>query len=112
MASVEVAPCQNVVTRVVSLPLVSSTYDLVSSVYSSTKDSHPYIKSVREVAEMGVKTITSVALTGAMLLIGKLEPQTAIANDLACKGLDKIEKKLPILHQPSEQIIATAKNCS
>uniref|UniRef100_A0A8C9TAG7 Perilipin n=1 Tax=Scleropages formosus TaxID=113540 RepID=A0A8C9TAG7_SCLFO len=34
----------------------------------------------------------------------------AMANDLACKGLDKIEKKLPILHQPSEQIVATAKN--
>ncbi|KPP64902.1 hypothetical protein Z043_116711 [Scleropages formosus] len=44
-----------------------------------------------------------VALTGAMPLIGKLEPQIAMANDLACKGLDKIEKKLPILHQPSEQ---------
>lgn len=28
----------------------------------------------------------------------------AIANDLACKGLDKIEKTLPILHQPSEQV--------
>ncbi|XP_018615025.2 perilipin-2 isoform X1 [Scleropages formosus] len=110
MASVEVTPCQNAVTRVVSLPLVSSTYDLVSNVYSSTKDSHPYIKSVCEVAEIGVKTITSVALTGAMPLIGKLEPQIAMANDLACKGLDKIEKKLPILHQPSEQIVATAKN--
>ncbi|MFT7806321.1 perilipin-2 isoform X2 [Arapaima gigas] len=33
-----------------------------------------------------------------------------MANDLACKGLDKIEEKLPILHQPSEQIVASAKN--
>lgn len=27
-----------------------------------------------------------------------------MANDLACKGLDRIEKSLPILHQPSEQV--------
>lgn len=31
-------------------------------------------------------------------------PAVALANDLACKGLDKIEKTLPILHQPSEQV--------
>ncbi|KAJ0047265.1 hypothetical protein NL108_005398, partial [Boleophthalmus pectinirostris] len=34
----------------------------------------------------------------------------AIANDLACKGLDKIEKTLPILHQPSEQVLTSAKD--
>ncbi|XP_048826970.1 perilipin-2 isoform X3 [Brienomyrus brachyistius] len=110
MASMEVVPSQSVVTRVVSLPLVSSTYDLVSNVYCNTKDNHPYLRSVCEVAEMGVKTITSVAMSSAMPFIGKLEPQLAIANDLACKGLDKIEKSLPILHQPSEQIVANAKN--
>lgn len=28
----------------------------------------------------------------------------AIANDLACKGLDRIEKTLPLLHRPPEQV--------
>lgn len=37
-------------------------------------------------------------------------PSVAIANDLACKGLDRIEKTLPILHQPSEQIVSSAKD--
>uniref|UniRef100_A0A3B4H8K8 Perilipin n=1 Tax=Pundamilia nyererei TaxID=303518 RepID=A0A3B4H8K8_9CICH len=83
---------------------------LVSSVYSSTKDNHPYIKTVCEAAEQGVRTITSVALTTASPIIDKLEPQIAMANDLACKGLDKIEKTLPILHQPSEQIVSNAKD--
>ncbi|XP_059389319.1 perilipin-2-like isoform X2 [Carassius carassius] len=32
-----------------------------------------------------------------------------MANDMACKGLDKIEKTLPILHKPSDQIFASAK---
>ncbi|KAI9543510.1 Perilipin-2 [Dissostichus eleginoides] len=103
MAAVAVISNQSVVDRVTSLPLVISTYGLVSSVYSNTKDTHPYLKSVCEVAEQGVRTITSVAFTTASPIIDKLEPQIAIANDLACKGLDKIEKTLPILHQPSEQ---------
>ncbi|XP_037333928.2 perilipin-2 [Pungitius pungitius] len=101
---------QNVVERVTSLPLVSSTYGLVSSAYSSTKGTHPYIRTVCEAAEQGVRTITSVALVTASPIIGKLELQIAIANNLACKGLDRIEKTLPILNQPSEQIVSSAKD--
>ena len=66
---------QNVVERVTSLPLVSSTYDLVSSMYTNTKDTHPYIRSVCEAAELGVRSITSVVLTTASPLLDKLEPQ-------------------------------------
>ncbi|GAA6089738.1 perilipin-2 [Tachysurus ichikawai] len=101
---------ENVVTRVAKLPLVSSTYGMVSSLYSSTKDNHPTIKSVCEAAEMGVKMITSAALTSASPIIGKLEPQICLANDLACKSLDKIEKTLPILQQPSGQLVSSAKD--
>lgn len=64
------------VERVTSLPLVSSTYSLVFSVYSNTKDHHPYIKTVLEAAEQGVRTVTSVALTTASPIITKLEPQS------------------------------------
>lgn len=67
---------QNVVTRVAKLPLVSSTYGMVSDLYSNTKDNHPTIKSMCEAAEMGVKTITSAALTSTLPIIGKLEPQS------------------------------------
>ncbi|XP_056156433.1 perilipin-2 [Lampris incognitus] len=110
MATVAVVSNQNVVERMTSLPLVSSTYGLVSSVYYNTKDTHPYIRSVCEAAEHGVRTITSVARITALPIIEKLEPQISIANDLACKSLDKIEKTLPILRQPSEQIVANAKD--
>lgn len=68
--------------RVTSLPLVSSTYGLVSSVYSNTKSTHPYIRSVCEAAEQGVWTITSVALTTASPIIDKLEPQSKSLNSL------------------------------
>ncbi|XP_041116584.1 perilipin-2-like isoform X2 [Polyodon spathula] len=110
MEMMVVEPQQNVLARMASLPLVSSTYDMVSTVYCNTKENHPYIKSVCEVAENSVKTITSVALTSAMPIIQKLEPQIAIANSFACRSLDKIEEKWPILHQPSDKIVANAKD--
>uniref|UniRef100_A0A670KAR7 Perilipin n=1 Tax=Podarcis muralis TaxID=64176 RepID=A0A670KAR7_PODMU len=100
---------QNVVSRVVSLPLVSSTFDMVSSAYASTKETHPYLKSVCDVAEKSVKTLTAAAVGGAQPLLTKLEPQIATANQYACKGLDKLEEKLPILQQPSEKVVADTK---
>ncbi|NXK78119.1 PLIN2 protein, partial [Amazona guildingii] len=109
MALAAIDPQQNIVLRVVNLPLVSSTYDMVSTAYSTTKDNHPYLKSVCEIAEKGVKTITSVAVTSAMPIIQKLEPQIVVANNYACIGLDKIEERLPILNQPSDKVVANAK---
>ncbi|XP_073525813.1 perilipin-2-like [Phyllobates terribilis] len=99
---------QNVVVRLTNLPLVSSTYDMVSSAYVTTKDNHPYLKSVCDVAEKSVRSITSVAITGAMPILQKLQPQIALANNIACVGLDKIEEKLPILSQPSGKVVANA----
>nr|XP_025043956.1 perilipin-2 isoform X2 [Pelodiscus sinensis] len=110
MALVAADSQQNVVARVAKLPLVSSTYDMVSSAYVNTKDNHPYLKSVCEIAEKGVKTISAVAMTSAMPIIQKLEPQIAVANSYACVGLDKIEERLPILHQPTDKVVANAKD--
>uniref|UniRef100_A0A670YV72 Perilipin n=1 Tax=Pseudonaja textilis TaxID=8673 RepID=A0A670YV72_PSETE len=93
--------------RVASLPLVSSAYDMVSAAYTSTKESHPYVKSVCDMAEKGVKTIASVAVSGAQPILNKLEPQISTANEYALKGLDKLEEKLPILQQPTDKVIKT-----
>ncbi|XP_003213274.1 perilipin-3-like [Meleagris gallopavo] len=100
---------QSIGTRVASLPLVSSACGIVSSAYSSTKESHPYVRSVCDAAEKGVKTLTAAALSGAQPILTKLEPQISTANEYACKGLDKLEEKLPILQQPTEKLISDTK---
>uniref|UniRef100_A0A8C3NI19 Uncharacterized protein n=1 Tax=Geospiza parvula TaxID=87175 RepID=A0A8C3NI19_GEOPR len=100
---------QNIGTRVANLPLVSSAYDMVSSAYTCTKESHPYVRSVCDVAEKGVKTLTAAAVSGAQPLLTRLEPQISCANEFACKGLDKLEEKLPILQQPPQKIISDTK---
>uniref|UniRef100_A0A8C3RY91 Perilipin n=2 Tax=Chelydra serpentina TaxID=8475 RepID=A0A8C3RY91_CHESE len=78
---------------------VYSTYDKVSTTYTATKD-HSLIKSVCGVAEMGAKTIATAAVGGVQPILTTLEPQIAAVNEYACKGLDKLEEKLPILQQP------------
>ncbi|NXB93992.1 PLIN3 protein, partial [Vidua chalybeata] len=95
---------QSVVSRVANLTLVSCACGAVASAYGRTKESHPCVRSVCGVAEKGVKTLTAAAASGAQPLLTRLEPQISTANKLACKGLDKLEEKLPILQQPPERV--------
>ncbi|XP_010870077.2 perilipin-3 [Esox lucius] len=96
---------QSVVSRVGSLPLVSSTCGIVSNAYSSTKDSVPLLKGVMDAAESGVRTLGAAATSGSKPLLDKLEPQIAIVNQYAMMGLDKVEN-LPILQQPADKLVS------
>ncbi|XP_030422717.1 perilipin-3-like [Gopherus evgoodei] len=100
---------QNAVSRVANLPLVSSTYDKVSATYTAAKEDHSLIKSVCGVAEMGAKTIATAAVRGVQPILTTLEPRIAAVNEYACKGLDKLEEKLPILQQPADKVISSTK---
>ncbi|XP_037679853.1 perilipin-3 isoform X2 [Choloepus didactylus] len=98
-----------VVERVANMPLISSTCDMVSAAYASTKENYPHVKTVCDVAEKGVKTLTAAAVSGAQPILSKLEPQIASASEYAHKGLDKLEENLPILQKPTEQVLADTK---
>lgn len=97
---------QNVVSRVSNLTLVSSACEAVSSAYSSTKDSMPLLKGVMDAAESGVRTLGAAATTGSKPLLDIMEPKLATVNEYALKGLDKMEEKLPILHQPADKVVS------
>lgn len=97
---------QNVVSRVSNLPLVSSACGVVSSAYSSTKDSVPLLKGVMDAAESGVRTLGAAAHTGSKPLLDIIEPQLATVNEYALKGLGKMEEKMPILHQPADKVVS------
>uniref|UniRef100_A0A8C9HNN7 Perilipin-3 n=1 Tax=Piliocolobus tephrosceles TaxID=591936 RepID=A0A8C9HNN7_9PRIM len=102
----EVAP--SVVDRVASMPLISSTCDMVSAAYASTKESYPHVKTVCDAAEKGVRSLTAAAVSGAQPILSKLEPQIASASEYAHRGLDKLEENLPILQQPTEKVTVSA----
>uniref|UniRef100_A0A8C8VJ17 Perilipin n=1 Tax=Pelusios castaneus TaxID=367368 RepID=A0A8C8VJ17_9SAUR len=99
----------NVVNRVASLPLISSAYNLVSSAYSYTKGTHPYVSNVCSVAETVAAVAVGSAVGGAQPILSHLEPQIASVNEYACKELDKLEKRLPFLQQPTEKVISDTK---
>uniref|UniRef100_A0A674JLH8 Perilipin n=1 Tax=Terrapene triunguis TaxID=2587831 RepID=A0A674JLH8_9SAUR len=77
--------------------------------YTATKEDHSLIKSVCGVAEMGAKTIATAAVDGVQPILTTLEPQIAAVNEYACKGLNKLEEKLPILQQPADKVISNTK---
>lgn len=97
---------QSVVSRVGNLPLVSSACGVVSSAYTTTKDNVPLLKGVMDVAESGVRTLGAAATTGSKPILDRLEPQIAAVNQYAMMGLDKVEQSLPILKQPTDQLVS------
>ncbi|XP_048197922.1 perilipin-5 isoform X2 [Perognathus longimembris pacificus] len=96
---------QNVVKRVAALPLVRA----VSHAYCSAKDRHPMLGSACRLAEHCVCGLTTSALDHAQPLLDHLQPQSTV-NHLACRGLDKLEEKLPFLQQPSDTVLTSAKD--
>uniref|UniRef100_W5L3G0 Perilipin n=1 Tax=Astyanax mexicanus TaxID=7994 RepID=W5L3G0_ASTMX len=97
---------QSLMSRVSNLPFVSSAYDAVSSAYTSTKDSVPILRGVMDAAESGVRTLGAAASTGTKPILDRLEPQIAMVNEYAMKGLDKVEEKLPVLQQPADKLVS------
>ncbi|NWY30815.1 PLIN3 protein, partial [Pheucticus melanocephalus] len=95
---------QSVLSRVASLPLVSCACGAVASAYGRTKERHPRVGSVCDAAEKGLRTLTAAAASGAQPLLTRLEPQISTANKFACRGLDKLEEKLPVLQEPPERV--------
>ncbi|NXK43181.1 PLIN3 protein, partial [Piprites chloris] len=96
--------------QVADLTLVSSACGVVSTAYASTKESHPYLRSVCDAAEKGVKSVSEATASCVQPVLATLEPHgNALASEYASKGLDKLGEKLPILQKPVEQIISDTK---
>ncbi|XP_027706789.1 perilipin-5 [Vombatus ursinus] len=104
------AQAKNLMSRVASLPLVSTTYARALALYSSVKENHPYLNSLCGLAERSLQGLTTRAARGAQPILSLLEPQITSVNTYACKGLDKLEEKLPFLRQPSQEVVTSAKD--
>ncbi|KFP44133.1 Perilipin-3, partial [Chlamydotis macqueenii] len=97
------------VKQVANLALVSSARDMVSTAYASTKESHPYIRSVCDAAEKGVESMAGAAASCVQPVLTTLEPHVAAVSEYASKGLDKLGEKIPILQKPVEEIVSDTK---
>ncbi|NXM10890.1 PLIN3 protein, partial [Ploceus nigricollis] len=97
------------VNRVTNLPLLNSAFNLVSSAYNHTKESHPCLSGVCSVAETVAAVAVGSVVGGAQPILSQLEPQIALVNEYACKGLDQLEQNLPFLQQPADKVISDTK---
>ncbi|KFW76620.1 Perilipin-3, partial [Phalacrocorax carbo] len=97
------------VNRVTSLPLLNSAFNLVSSAYNYTKETHPCLSGVCNVAETVAAVAVGSVVGGAQPILNQLEPQIALVNEYACKGLDQLEETLPFLQQPADKVISDTK---
>ncbi|XP_077426830.1 perilipin-2-like isoform X2 [Vanacampus margaritifer] len=97
---------QTAASRVAQLPLVRSAYGNLSVLYGETKSINASLKSVCEGLESGVTLFGSVAVQRVSPVITKLKPQVSFANDVACKSLDWLEATFPVLHTPTDQLVA------
>ncbi|XP_067827486.1 perilipin-2-like isoform X2 [Heptranchias perlo] len=100
---------ENFIKRFSSLLAVSSTCDIFYNAYNHTKDKYPVVASVCEVSERGIKITTALAVKSMQPVLQKLQPQIAVANVYACKGLDYLEEKFPALHEDSIKIASDVK---
>ncbi|XP_075753532.1 perilipin-3-like [Pelodiscus sinensis] len=97
---------QNVLKRVANLPVVSTACDLAATAYTSTKESHPYVKSLCDMAEKGVTSLTSVAASTEPSAPPALEPQEATGTESASEVPDKVEENLPTLQETAEKAMS------
>ncbi|XP_062486379.1 perilipin-1 isoform X2 [Pezoporus occidentalis] len=100
---------ENVLQRVLQLPVVSSTCESLQRTYTTTKEAHPLMASVCEVYERGVQGASALAMWSVEPVVRRLEPQFAVANNLACRGLDHLEEKIPALHYPVDKLASELK---
>ncbi|XP_009976115.1 PREDICTED: perilipin-1 [Tauraco erythrolophus] len=100
---------ENVLQRVLQLPVVSSTCESLQRTYTSTKEAHPLMASVCEVYERGVQGASALAMWSVEPVVRRLEPQFAVANNLACRGLDHLEEKIPALQYPVDKLASELK---
>lgn len=95
---------ENVFIRLLNLPVVSCTCEMMERTYAGTKQVHPLVSSVCEVYERGVRTAGNLAVRGMRPAIDKLEPQLIAANSLVCRGLDHLEERIPALQYSPEKL--------
>ncbi|XP_007944278.1 perilipin-1 [Orycteropus afer afer] len=101
---------ENVLQRVLQLPVVSGTCECFHKTYTSTKEAHPLVASVCNAYEKGVQGASNLAAWSMEPVVRRLSTQFIAANELACRGLDHLEEKIPALQYPPEKIASELKD--
>uniref|UniRef100_UPI00358ECC3F perilipin-3-like n=1 Tax=Myxine glutinosa TaxID=7769 RepID=UPI00358ECC3F len=108
-AEVQTVGTKNVVQRMYSLPLFSSAVDELVQAYKCGKESRPGLLSFGNMVEQGVTRVAAIASSGIQPIANILHPQIEFVDELACRGLDLVEERVPLLHQPANKVLDDVK---
>uniref|UniRef100_UPI00358DE921 perilipin-3-like isoform X2 n=1 Tax=Myxine glutinosa TaxID=7769 RepID=UPI00358DE921 len=106
---VQTVGTKNVFQRLSSLPLFSSAADELVQAYRCGKESRPVLLSFGNMVEQGVTGVAVITSSGIEPIARILHPQIKFVDELACRGLDLVEEKVPLLHQPANKVLGDVK---
>ncbi|XP_035667225.1 perilipin-2-like isoform X3 [Branchiostoma floridae] len=100
---------ENIVERMGSLPIVNTTVHQVSTLYSSTKERWWVARCTLGLAERSLQMAAWTAKPVAERMGMDFDGTVAMANQYACRGLDVLEEKVPLLTKQPGQIVEETK---
>jgi hypothetical protein len=91
--------------RVSEIPVVNAAKEYSTAAYNQVKQLNRFTAAALSAAE-----ITALYFAvNAKPFLEKVQPQAQIVDQLACRGLDTVEEKVPFLMKPPEQLVEDAR---
>lgn len=90
--------------RVMELPMVESAISKSTATYFRVKDCNQLIHWALTTAETSLSNATKQAVPIAAPIAKKFENPIHFVDHTLCRGLDKIEEKVPMVKEKPEQV--------
>ncbi|XP_048732411.2 perilipin-2-like isoform X2 [Ostrea edulis] len=93
------------VSRLSSLPVVSTAVTQACSLYQRTKESNQLFRTSLNLAESSIKTLSETSKP----YLEKYQPQLDSVNKIACDQLEKLEERYPVITKPTDELVNDGK---
>ena len=96
------------INRVLELPVIGLALATSASTYNRVKNSHQLVYWTLQTAESSLTSATRQAVPIAAPIAKKFETPILYVDHTLCRGLDRIEEKVPIVKESPDMV----KNCT
>lgn len=97
------------VSRLTSIPLVSSGVNTINNFYDSSKKSSKYVGYALDKVESTVSNVSKPLFAMTEPYQMKYQAQIHTLDSFATKQLDRLEDKFPIVKEPTEKVLESSK---
>ena len=103
-AETQQLPQLEIINRVLEIPTVELALTKSAETYFRVKDSYQFVHWAFSTAETSLSNAKKQALPIAVPIAKKFETPIHFVDHTLCLGLDKIEKKVPMVKEQPEQV--------